>query len=58
MKEPFCFLTSHSHISVTRDGEDADSRGEHRRRVQSLPGGEHLAAADKAADGAKLTPLN
>ena len=51
MKEPFCFLTSHSHISVTRDGEDADSQGEHRRRVQSLPGGERLAASDKAADG-------
>ena len=58
MKEPFCFLNSHSHISVRSDGEDADSRGEHRRRVLSLPGGERLAATDKAADGPKLTPLN
>ena len=46
-KRLFCFLTSHSHISVRRGCKDADSQGEHTRRAQSLPGDKHLTAMDQ-----------
>ena len=59
-KRLFCFLTYHNHISVRRGGEDADSQGEHTRRVQSLPGDKPLTAMDQGyrrgkAEASELT---